>query len=210
MAADPSPPGRHCDACGLGHSVAVPYCPFCGAAQRARADTRNRAPGETNEIAGPDQATLAFGPVPQPSAAADRSSHRPLPARRAFHSPAPKVRADAPPHHRPRLRHVGLTVLFVAGLTCLAPGLPDGIGPTTMTPTQLAIGPAWTPVTLAPFRAAPRMSVRGGGTFHLRVDGDRVVRVVPGDGITIGTALLRSLEVRAAHPTLVTLTPQRD
>lgn len=97
-------------------------------------------------------------------------------------------------------------ILFIAGLTGLASEPPDH----TPRPMRLGIGPAWTAVALASLRAVPLVRVRADTAFSLRVDGQRVVRVAPGEGLVIGTTLLRSLEMRAEHPVTVTLIPQWD
>ena len=101
-----------------------------------------------------------------------------------------------------------LTILLVVALTCLAPAQQDGSPPPA--PMRLRIGTAWTQVAPAPLRSAPAMHLTGDGAFSLRIDGERVVRVAPGEGITVGTTLLRRLELRAGHPTIVTLTPQGE
>ncbi|MGU3667130.1 hypothetical protein ACLBX9_23315 [Methylobacterium sp. A49B] len=95
---------------------------------------------------------------------------------------------------------------MVAALATLAPERQTG----APTPLRIAVGPAWTAVSLAPVRAAPQLHVSGDGAFSLRIDGTRVVRVAPDEGITVGTSYLRSLELRATRPTIVTLAPQRD
>ena len=93
--------------------------------------------------------------------------------------------------------------VFVGDLTWRAPALRED----PPAATRLAIGSDWMRVTLAPFRRTPLLLLAGEGAFGLRIDGERVVRVGPGESITLGTRLLRSLELRARPRTVVTLTP---
>ena len=204
MAANAPLPDRHCDACGRGHPVAVPFCPYCGFQQLRGAHPPRDASNDAAPVVGP-------APKPAPShpirdELAGPPLRRPQPAPRRTPSPARAAAAPASRRQSVRFQHAVAAILVIAGLTCLALELPDR----APRPMRLGIGPAWSAVPLTPFRATPLVRVRGDTAFSLRVDGQRVVRVAPGDGVVIGTTLLRSLELRAEHPVTVTLIPQRD
>lgn len=204
MATSPSFPVRHCDACGRGHYVAVPFCPFCGSGQDVRQPART-GPPPAPPASRPDPAPAAYVSPPAPPLA-EPKPHRPRPAARPLPARIPPGRTAA--RARRRIRHIVLTVLIVGALTCPVPQWRDGSPPHVL--ARLRIGAAWTSVAQAALHSAPALRLSGDGAFSLRIDGERVVRVAPGEGITVGTALLRSLELRAGRPTIVTLTPQPE
>ncbi|MDP4025913.1 hypothetical protein Q8W71_25095 [Methylobacterium sp. NEAU 140] len=99
-----------------------------------------------------------------------------------------------------------LAILAIAGLAWLA-----ARRETLPPPGRVTIGPGWTAVTLAPYRAAPRLWITADVPFSLRIDGDRVTRAVPGAGAVLRPRALRSLELRSGRgQATVTLTPRAE
>jgi hypothetical protein len=195
-------PDRHCGACGRGHFVPVPFCPFCGSRQDIL--QREIPPGAPPAVSLDRDARS--DPAATPSPAETALSDRPQPGEPDAPSSDRALRRPSPPRWSLRLRQTLWAALMVGALAYIAPERQEG----APAPLRIAIGPAWTSVALAPFRNAPQLRLSGDGAFSLRIDGGRVVRVVPGEGITVGTSYLRSLELRAARPAMITLTPQRD
>jgi pyruvate/2-oxoglutarate dehydrogenase complex dihydrolipoamide acyltransferase (E2) component len=203
VAANPLAPDWSCGTCGQSHLVPVPYCPFCGSAQEARIALRQAAtatpePVDFDRTAAPPQA-------PAQTQVAKAEPARPVPQR----APPPTRRAHASPPRRKKLRlhHVVVAALLIEILPRPASRHRDVPPPP---PARLTVGPAWTPVALPRFRGAPLWRITGDTAFSLRVDGERVLRVAQGEGLTVGTRMLRSLELRAPRPSAVTLTPERD
>lgn len=95
---------------------------------------------------------------------------------------------------------------MIAGLAALALARRDALP----APARIAAGLGWTAVALGPFQGAPLLRLTGDGPFSLRLDGERVLRVAPGNGATVRLRTLRGLELRAGRGSVtVTLTPRR-
>lgn len=188
----------------------VPYCPFCGSAQASRIAPWQEAAPVISPTAGFDRAA-APSPVPTPAPNENRVAtaepRRPWPVARQA-PPRRRPARPSPPRCRTvRLRDIVLAALLIETLLRLASGQGTAQLPP---PARLTVGTAWTPVALPRFRSAPLWRLTGDTAFSLRVDGERVLRVGQGEGISVGTRMLRSLELRAPRPSAVTLVPERD